>query len=115
MKTRCGYTAIVGRANVGKSTLLNRILKQKISITSRKPQTTRHRIVGVRTSQDTQLIFVDTPGWQKAPKNHLNRMMNRQVMSAIQNVDLALMVCDARGFEQADIPIATMLAKADFP
>jgi GTP-binding protein Era len=115
MKTRCAHVAIIGRANVGKSTLLNRILEQKVSITSRKPQTTRQRIVGIRTHEETQLIFVDTPGWQKTPKNRLNRLMNRQVTSAIQDVDLCLMVCDARGFENADIPIATMLTKADFP
>ena len=115
MNERCAYIAIVGRANVGKSTLLNKILQQKISITSRKPQTTRHRIVGVRTKKEIQQIFVDTPGWQRAPKSHLNRAMNRQVTSTIQDVDLGLMVCDARGFNEEDIPIATMLTKVNFP
>ncbi|MEQ8230249.1 MAG: GTPase Era [Gammaproteobacteria bacterium] len=112
---RCGLVAIVGRANVGKSTLLNAILGQKLSITSRKPQTTRYRILGVHTAGETQLVFVDTPGWQRAPRNQMNRLMNRQVRQALGDVDLAVMLCDARGWQADDELVATMLTEAAVP
>jgi GTPase len=101
--TRCGLVAIVGRPNVGKSTLLNHLLGQKISITSRKPQTTRHRILGVSTRDELQIIYVDTPGLHRGYRRRLsaarrayslNRAMNRAALSAMRDVDLVLMVID---------------------
>jgi GTP-binding protein Era len=112
---RCGLIAIVGRPNVGKSTLLNQILRQKISITSRKPQTTRYQILGLHTVADTQLVFVDTPGWQRQPQNHLNRLMNRRVHQAIADVDCALMLSDARGWHTDDALVASILIEAGVP
>ncbi len=112
---RCGLVAIVGRANVGKSTLLNCLLGQKLSITSRKPQTTRYQILGVKTAQDTQLVFVDTPGWQRHPKNELNRQMNRQVRHALGDVDRAVLVADARYWHADDQVVYEMLTQAELP
>ena len=112
---RCGLVAIVGRANVGKSTLLNCILGQKLSITSRKPQTTRYQILGVKTVQHTQLVFVDTPGWQRHPKNELNRQMNRQVRHALGDVDRAVLVADARYWHADDQVVYEMLSQAELP
>ncbi len=115
MTQKCGLVAIVGRANVGKSTLLNNILRQKISITSRKPQTTRYQILGLHTLADTQLVFVDTPGWQRQPKNHLNRMMNRQVKQALSDVDCAVMLSDARGWHADDDLVVGLLEQERVP
>ena len=112
---RCGLVAIVGRANVGKSTLLNCILGQKLSITSRKPQTTRYQILGVKTVLHTQLVFVDTPGWQRHPKNELNRQMNRQVRHALGDVDHAVLVADARYWHADDQVVYEMLTQAELP
>ena len=111
----CGLVAIVGRANVGKSTLLNCILGQKLSITSRKPQTTRYQILGVKTVLHTQLVFVDTPGWQRHPKNELNRQMNRQVRHALGDVDRAVLVADARYWHADDQVVYEMLTQAELP
>ncbi len=97
---RCGYVAIVGRPNVGKSTLLNRLIGQKISITSRKPQTTRHRILGIKTVVGAQLVFVDTPGVHRDGKRAINRHMNRTALAAIQDVDAIVFVVD--GLEWTD-------------
>jgi GTP-binding protein Era len=91
---RCGYVAIVGRPNVGKSTLLNHLIQQKISITSRKAQTTRHNITGIRTIDDAQIIFVDTPGMHKKESSAVNRYMNRVALSASQGTDLVIFVVD---------------------
>jgi GTP-binding protein Era len=91
---RCGYVAIVGRPNVGKSTLLNHIMGQKLSITSRKPQTTRHRILGIVTHDNTQAIYVDTPGIHGEERKAINRYMNRAATAALRDVDLVLFVVD---------------------
>lgn len=98
---RCGYAAIVGRPNVGKSTLLNHLIGQKLSITSRKPQTTRHPVLGISTRDDAQLLFVDTPGVHGDGKRALNRFMNRAAISALAGVDVIVMVVD-RGDWRAD-------------
>ena len=100
--SRCGYVAIVGRPNVGKSTLLNHILGQKISITSRKPQTTRHRILGIKTEAAVQTIFVDTPGLHKGARKAINRYMNRAAGSAIEDVDVVVMVVDRTAWTGED-------------
>jgi GTP-binding protein Era len=100
--TRCGTIAIVGRPNVGKSTLLNHLVGQKLSITSRKPQTTRTRIKGIVTEAETQFVFVDTPGFQTRYGNALNRAMNRSVLSTLQDVDVVVMVIEALRWGAAD-------------
>ena len=91
---RCGYVAIVGRPNVGKSTLLNHILGQKLCITSRKPQTTRHTLLGIKTEDDLQMIFVDTPGIHTNQERAINRVMNRSAASVIADVDIVVCVVD---------------------
>jgi GTP-binding protein Era len=106
---RTGYVAIVGRPNVGKSTLLNCLIGQKLSITSRKPQTTRQRITGIVTRDDAQLIFVDTPGFQLKHSSALNRSMNRTVTQALADVDVVLMVMEADRFSDEDRAIMEML------
>lgn len=93
-ESRCGYVSIVGRPNVGKSTLLNHLIQQKISITSRKPQTTRHNITGVKTQGSVQMIFVDTPGMHKKEGNAVNRYMNRVAQAATQGMDVVIFVVD---------------------
>jgi GTP-binding protein Era len=114
-ETRCGYIAILGRPNVGKSTLLNRILGQKISITSRKPQTTRHQILGVKTTEHTQAIYVDTPGLHSNAKNALNRYMNRAASSVINGVDVIVFVVVAEHWDEEDDWILTKIKDADCP
>lgn len=109
---RCGLLAIVGRPNVGKSTLLNALVGQKISITSRKAQTTRHRITGIRTESDTQFIFVDTPGFQTRHTNALNRSLNKTVLGAVSDVDLVLFVVEAGKFSIADAKVLALLHPA---
>src|SRR5690606_31100203 len=91
---RSGYIAIVGRPNVGKSTLLNHLVEQKISITSRKPQTTRHNIIGIKTVGAAQMVFIDTPGIHLGREKAINRYMNRAAASALNDVDLVLFVVD---------------------
>lgn len=93
-KTLCGYVALIGRPNVGKSTLLNRILGQKISITSCKPQTTRHQILGVKTAAHQQMIFVDTPGMHRNEVKAINRVMNRAADSVLKTVDVIVWLVD---------------------
>ena len=111
---RCGVIAIVGKPNVGKSTLLNALVGQKISITSRKAQTTRHRITGIRTRGATQFIFVDTPGFQTRHATALNRSLNKTVLGAVGDVDLVLFVVEAGKFTAADDKVMALL-KADVP
>ena len=106
---RCGVIAIVGKPNVGKSTLLNALIGQKISITSRKAQTTRHRITGIRTLGQTQYVFVDTPGFQTRHSTALNKSLNKTVMGAIGDVDLVLFVVEAGNFTLADAKVLSLL------
>jgi GTP-binding protein Era len=106
---RCGLVAIVGRPNVGKSTLLNALVGQKISITSNKAQTTRHRITGVRSVGDAQFVFVDTPGFQTRHGNALNRALNRTVRSVLSDVDVVLFVVEAGKFTPADAKVLELL------
>ena len=111
---RCGFVAIVGKPNVGKSTLLNALVGQKVSITSRKAQTTRHRITGIRTVGATQFVFVDTPGFQTRHGNALNRALNKTVLGAVADVDLILFVVEAGHFNLADAKVLSLLP-ADVP
>ena len=106
---RTGYLAVVGRPNVGKSTLTNRLVGAKVSITSKKAQTTRHRIHGVLTTADAQFIFVDTPGFQMMHKNALNRLMNRSVTSTFSDVDVVLLVIEAGRWGAGETEIVRML------
>ena len=99
---RCGMVAIVGRPNVGKSTLLNHLLGQKLSITSRKPQTTRHQVLGVSTVENTQLVYVDTPGMHLGQSKAINRAMNKAAASALNAVDLTLFLCDRTKWTEED-------------
>ena len=106
---RTGFVAIVGRPNVGKSTLTNRLVGAKVSITSKKAQTTRHRIHGILTTASAQLIFVDTPGFQKKHLNALNRAMNRNVSSAVLDVSVVVLVVEAGRWGQGENDLLAML------
>ncbi len=108
-KLKSGTIAIVGRPNVGKSTLLNRLIGEKISIVSRKAQTTRHRIMGILTQPDAQYVFVDTPGFQTKHTNALNRAMNRGVTQALADVDVVILVVDAERFDERDKAVIKLL------
>ncbi len=112
---RCGLVALVGRPNVGKSTLLNHLLQQKISITSRKPQTTRHRILGINTDSDSQCIFVDTPGLHGDHAKALNRAMNDTVINVIKDVDAILFVVERLQWTDADELVLAALARTKVP
>ena len=113
--TRCGYVAIIGRPNVGKSTLLNHILGQKISITSRKPQTTRHRLLGIKTQGNNQAIYVDTPGIHQDAEKAINRYMNRAATTSIVDVDLLVFVIEKGKWVDADDWVLEQVKKADCP
>lgn len=108
---RSGLVAIVGRPNVGKSTLLNHMVGAKVSITSKRPQTTRHRIAGIVTEADAQLVFVDTPGFQTAHGGRLNRLMNRTVTDSIEGVDVVLFVVEALKFGPDDRKVLALLPR----
>ena len=112
---RCGYAAIVGRPNVGKSTLLNYALGQKISITSRKPQTTRHQVMGIYTDSGDQVVFVDTPGMHLEQGKAINRYMNRAASSALADVDLVLFVVDRNRWTSEDDLVLEALRHTETP
>ncbi|MCK7597169.1 GTPase Era [Microbulbifer sp. CAU 1566] len=107
--SRCGYVAIVGRPNVGKSTLLNHILGQKICITSRKPQTTRHNMLGIKTEGENQIIFVDTPGLHAGEEKAINRYMNRAAISSTRDVDVVVFVVERARWTEGDELVAQKL------
>jgi GTP-binding protein Era len=113
--TYCGYVAIIGRPNVGKSTLLNHILGQKLCITSRKPQTTRHTLLGIKTERAVQMIFVDTPGIHTNQERAINRVMNRSAASVIADVDLVIFVLDRFEWSEADEYVAKYLQNTKSP
>ena len=112
---RCGHVAIVGRPNVGKSTLLNRLIGQKLSITSRRPQTTRHQVLGIATDGNVQAIYVDTPGIHKAATRAINRYMNRAVVSVLDDVDVVIFVVDGMKWTEDDALVIERLAKSECP
>jgi len=114
-KQFCGYVAILGRPNVGKSTLLNKLLGQKISITSRKPQTTRHRIIGIDTKDDYQTIFVDTPGVQRKHDSAIHRYMNRAATSTIEDVDAIILVVDRLNWTDEDEYVVQSIRQSSAP
>lgn len=111
----CGFVAIVGRPNVGKSTLLNRLLGQKVSITSRKAQTTRHRIVGIDTENNNQIIYIDTPGLHIEEKRAINRLMNRAASSSIGDVELVIFVVEGTHWTDDDEMVANKLKDCKSP
>jgi GTP-binding protein Era len=111
----CGYVALIGRPNVGKSTLMNHLLGQKISITSRKPQTTRHRILGINTTEAGQIIYMDTPGMHKDEKKVLNRYLNKTADTALFGVDVVVWLIDGLSWHQYDEVIFTKLERAGLP
>ena len=108
---RCGYIAIVGRPNVGKSTLMNVLIGAKVSITSRKAQTTRHRITGIQTVEDAQFIYVDTPGFQTRHSNALNKTLNKTVTNTLVSADVILYLVEAGTFGPADQQVVDLLPK----
>lgn len=108
---RCGFVAIVGRPNVGKSTLMNHLIGQKISITSKKAQTTRHKITGIYTDDTAQFVFVDTPGFQTEHRNALNDRLNQNVTEAMGGVDVVVFVVEAMRFTEADRRVVRLLPK----
>ena len=111
----CGYVALIGRPNVGKSTLMNHLLKQKISITSRKPQTTRHRILGINTTDAGQAIYMDTPGMHNSEKRALNRYLNRTAETTLTGVDVIVWLIDGLSWHEYDEAIFKKLEQAGLP
>lgn len=111
----CGYAALIGRPNVGKSTLLNHLLGQKISITSRKPQTTRHRLLGIKTVDDSQIIYVDTPGIHQRKGNAMNRYLNRAATTSLVGVDVIVWLVEALRWTEEDSYVLKMLAETEAP
>ncbi len=108
---RCGYVAILGRPNVGKSTLLNHLLGQKVSITSRKPQTTRHQLLGIKTTGAHQILYVDTPGIHGQQRRAINRYMNRAALGVLRDVDIAVFMIDRTAWTDDDQIVADALRK----
>ncbi|MDF1758833.1 MAG: GTPase Era [Legionellaceae bacterium] len=115
MTTYCGYIALIGRPNVGKSTLLNQVLDHKLSITSRKPQTTRHSILGVRTDTDCQFVYVDTPGIHQDSKKTMNKMMNKTAMNVLHDVDVIVFILDGTRWKEEDDYILGLIRKVSIP
>lgn len=115
MSGHCGYVAIAGRPNVGKSTLLNHLLGQKLSITSRKPQTTRHTLLGIKTEGENQIIYVDTPGLQAQPQRALNRYMNRVAQGVLGQVDVMLFMVEALQWRDEDTHVLKLLQAQQVP
>lgn len=113
--TRCGYVAIVGRPNVGKSTLLNHLMGFKLSITSRKPQTTRHNVLGILTEEDSQIVFVDTPGMHSQQDKALNRYMNKAAGTAVRDVDAIVFVIDRDKWSEGDDLVAERVFRSKAP
>jgi len=111
----CGYVAIIGRPNVGKSTLLNHLLGQKLSITSRKPQTTRHRLLGIKTEGNTQIIYVDTPGLHQRKHNAMNRYLNRAATNSLVGVDVIVWLVEALQWTGEDSYVLEALAQSAVP
>ncbi len=112
---RCGYVAIIGRPNVGKSTLLNYILEQKISITAHKPQTTRHRILGIKTTAQAQVIYIDTPGMHMQGKRAMNRYLNRAASASIDDVHVVVFMVEGDRWNDDDQMVLERLEKVDIP
>ena len=110
-----GYAALLGRPNVGKSTLLNRLLGQKMAITSHKPQTTRHRILGVRTEEHGQIVYIDTPGIHQRGDKAMNRYLNRTAHTTLLDVDLAIFVCQAMAWHAEDEQVLEAIKRAGTP
>ncbi len=115
MPTRCGFVAVVGRPNVGKSTLINAIMGKKISIVTHKPQTTRHRILAVHTEGDTQIVFVDTPGIHRKAVKAMNRLMNRTAANALADADLVLFVAEATHWTEEDDDVVYRFRSTETP
>lgn len=117
-ESRCGFVAIVGRPNVGKSTLMNHILGQKLSITSRRPQTTRHQVLGIKTEDDIQVVYVDTPGMHKLEKDRnkaINRYMNQAASSALKDVDVVIFIVDRMRWTEEDEVVLQKLQHVQCP
>ena len=112
---RCGFVAVVGRPNVGKSTLVNAIMGRKVSIVTSKPQTTRHRILAVRTGDNEQVVFVDTPGLHRNAGRAMNRLMNRAAVSALADADLALFVVEATRWTEEDDDVLERIKSSGVP
>lgn len=107
-----GYVSIIGRPNVGKSTLLNCLIEQKLSIVSRKPQTTRWSLLGIKTTENSQIIFIDTPGLQKEPKLALNQHMNKEVTNTLGHIDIILFVVEALKWNELDDNVLSLLVRS---
>jgi GTP-binding protein Era len=112
---RAGFVAVTGRPNVGKSTLVNALVGQKVSIVTPKPQTTRHRILGVHTADDRQIVFVDTPGLHSHAGKAMNRLMNRTAVNALQDADLILFLCEANRWTREDQGALDRVSRASAP
>ena len=110
---KTGMVSLIGKTNVGKSTLLNQLVEQKVSITSRKPQTTRQRLLGIKTEGSNQIIYVDTPGFHQGHKRALNKFMNKTALSSIEGVDIVLFVVDALNFSVTDEHLLSQISTKD--